>query len=198
MHRLLSTLTHVADHLDSARIVVFGDGPVGYLAAAILHHVYGVSRERLTVFGVIADKLSQFDFATCHFVKDYDFSAGEQYDIALECTGGKFSENAINQAIDILKPGGKLILMGVTEERVPINTRDILEKGIAIKGSSRSSRSDFHPVLTAMKDISFQKTLRKLLPEKGTIIASVDDFDRAMGRAETHRTWEKVILEFQW
>ncbi|MBW7460856.1 zinc-binding dehydrogenase, partial [Paenibacillus sepulcri] len=120
------------------------------------------------------------------------------FDIAVECTGGRFSESAINQAIDILRPGGQLILMGVTEDRVPINTRDVLEKGITMRGSSRSSRADFHPVLAAMKNQDCQRTLGRLLPEKRTVIASAGDFDSAMKEAEAHRSWTKVMLDFRW
>ncbi|WP_240041444.1 hypothetical protein [Paenibacillus ginsengarvi] len=43
-----------------------------------------------------------------------------------------------NQAIELSNPGGVLLLMGVTEVRVPINTRDVLEKGITLISSSRS------------------------------------------------------------
>ncbi|WJH36123.1 alcohol dehydrogenase catalytic domain-containing protein [Paenibacillus aurantius] len=191
-------LHHVKDLLPTARVVVFGDGPVGYLAAAMLHHVYGVSEDRLTVFGAVPEKLGQFDFATRHLVQEYDFSAGGLYDVALECTGGRFSESAINQAIDVLKPGGHLILMGVTEERVPINTRDVLEKGLTLRGSSRSSIEDFLPVLEAMKDPRCQDTLRKLLPSENTVIRSAEDFAEAMEYAENNRGWKKVLLDFEW
>jgi ribitol-5-phosphate 2-dehydrogenase len=191
-------LSHVAEKLKTARVVVFGDGPVGYLAAAMLHHVYGVPQERLTVFGAIPEKLAQFDFAATHLVQDYDFSAGELYDVALECTGGRFSESAINQAIDVLSPNGHLILMGVTEERVPINTRDVLEKGITMRGSSRSSIQDFLPVLEAMKQPQCQATLRKLLPDARTRVESAEDFAAAMEFAENNRGWKKVLLDFQW
>lgn len=121
-------LYHIVDKLQNARVAVFGDGPVGYVTAVMLHHMFGVTKDRLHVFGAIEDKLKHFEFATRSLVQDFDFSSRSAFDIALECTGGKFSESAINQAIDILMPGGELILMGVTEERVPMNTRDILEK----------------------------------------------------------------------
>lgn len=191
-------LHHVADSLKSAQVVVFGDGPVGYLAAAMLHHVYGVSQDRLTVFGAVPEKLAQFEFATRKLVQDYDFSKGERYDVALECTGGKFSESAINQAIEVLNPGGHLILMGVTEDRVPINTRDVLEKGITMRGSSRSSIHDFIPVLEAMRDVQCQETLRKLLPDERTQIQSAQDFAHVMEFAESNRGWKKILLNFKW
>ncbi|WP_221469222.1 alcohol dehydrogenase catalytic domain-containing protein [Cohnella nanjingensis] len=191
-------LAAVADKLAASKVAVFGDGPVGFLAAAVLHHVYGVERERLLVFGAIPEKLAQFDFATVSLVQDYDFSSGPRFDIAVECTGGRFSESAINQAIAVLRPGGQLILMGVTEDRVPINTRDVLEKGIKMRGSSRSSRTDFVPVLQAMKDAGCQRTLGRLLPERRTVIDSAEDFDAAMREAEAHRSWAKVLLDFRW
>jgi ribitol-5-phosphate 2-dehydrogenase len=191
-------LSHIADELTTAKVVIFGDGPVGYLAAAMLHHVYGVERDRLTVFGAVPEKLEKFEFANRKLVQEFDFSSGASFDIALECTGGKFSESAINQAIDVLNPGGHLILMGVTEERVPINTRDLLEKGITVRGSSRSSIEDFIPVLNAMRDPQCQATLRKLLPSESREIKSYEDFTEAMEYAADHRTWTKVLLDFRW
>lgn len=194
----IQALEHVRDRLASARVAVFGDGPVGYLTAAMLHHAYRLQSDRLQVFGAIPDKLNQFEFADRALVQDYDFSASAPVDIAIECTGGRFSESAINQAIDILRPGGCLILMGVTEERVPINTRDVLEKGITLIGSSRSSAGDFVQVLQAMKDADCQKTLRRILPDRTTVVRNVEDFQAAMDETAQHRGWKKTLLEFRW
>ncbi|MDF2721511.1 MAG: zinc-binding alcohol dehydrogenase [Paenibacillus sp.] len=188
----------VRDRLGTARVAVFGDGPVGYLTAAVLHHAFGVTRDRLRVFGAIPDKLSQFDFAEQTLVQQADFHSLPPVDIAFECTGGRFSESAINQAIDLLKPGGCLVLMGVTEERVPINTRDVLEKGIRLIGSSRSSISDFAFVLKAMEDADCQATLRRILPDSLTPVRSVADFKAAMDETAEHRGWKKTLLEFHW
>lgn len=102
-------------------VAVFGDGPVGYLTAAMLHYVFGVSSDHLRVFGAIPEKLDQFTFAQTHLVNDYDFLSNSKVDIAFECTGGPFSESAANQAIDLLARGGNLVLMGVSEEKVPLN-----------------------------------------------------------------------------
>lgn len=192
-------ISRVAGRLGRARVAVFGDGPVGYLTAAVLHHVFKVGTDRLTVFGAIPDKLAQFTFAQRESVLDYDFAAAApSYDVVVECTGGKFSESAVNQGIDVLDRGGNLLLMGVTEERVPINTRDVLEKGIILAGSSRSVVSDFAAVIEAMKDLSFQDSLRRLLPDRSVCIRTASDFANAMEEAASHRDWKKVLLEFQW
>jgi ribitol-5-phosphate 2-dehydrogenase len=192
-------VSRVRDRLASgATVAVFGDGPVGYFTAAMLHHVYGLQRDRLRVFGAIPDKIAQFEFASVALVQDCDFAAAEPVDIAIECTGGRFSESAINQAIDLLKPGGSLILMGVTEERVPVNTRDVLEKGITLLGSSRSSRSDFASVMQTMKEPSCQATLRRILPEHNWVVRSVEDFQAAMDETAEHRGWKKTVMEFHW
>ncbi|WP_299090896.1 alcohol dehydrogenase catalytic domain-containing protein [uncultured Metabacillus sp.] len=180
------------------KVAVFGDGPVGYLTAAMLHHIYGLDQTRLKVFGAIPEKLEQFSFADRALVQEFDIFEAEKVDIVIECTGGRFSESAVNQGIDLLARGGSLILMGVTEERVPINTRDVLEKGLTLYGSSRSSAPDYHAVLSAMQNIEYQETLRAILPEKFTPIENVNDFKEAMDSAAEHKSWQKVILDFNW
>ena len=196
-HQALQSVTHL---LDNAVIAVFGDGPVGYLTAALIHHYYKVGPKRLKAFGAIAEKLDNFVFATRDLVTEPDFikrHAGT-VDIAIECAGGKYSSAAINQAIDVLKPGGILILLGVSEELVPINTRDILEKGITVLGSSRSSFRDFHAVIGAMKDPEYQKTLRRLVPDHTHKIASAEDFAAVMKHTSENPYWRKVYLQFEW
>lgn len=182
----------------NSTVAVFGDGPVGYLTAALVHHIYGIDASRLTVFGAIPEKLKHFTFAKCALVQDYDFKTSKKVDVVIECTGGKFSESAINQGINIIARGGSLLLMGVTEERVPINTRDVLEKGLTLVGSSRSSYHDYHAVLSAMKNKDYQNTLRAILPNEFIPVSNAGDFKKAMDVAAKHRSWHKVILDFKW
>ncbi|UUZ91588.1 zinc-binding dehydrogenase [Paenibacillus sp. P25] len=194
-YRALRAVSHL---LSGARVAVFGDGPVGYITAAVLHHAFGIGEERLTVFGAIREKLDEFAFARTEMVQSYDFLAGDKVDIVVECTGGRFSESAVNQGIDLLKPGGHLIAMGVSEDLVPINTRDVLEKGITIYGSDRSSVKDFEQVLKVMERPACQDTLRRLIPNKYTVVSKAEDFAGAMESALSHREWKKTILDFRW
>ena len=74
--------------------------------------------------------------------------AGVSVDHAFECVGGSGSSRAVNQIIDLIRPEGLISIMGVTEEPVPVNTRMILEKGLTVKGSSRSGRADYEGILS--------------------------------------------------
>jgi len=199
----VSTIAHqaigrIGHRLAGKRIAVFGDGPVGYVTAALLRFHYRVPKEDLIVFGAVPEKLEKFDFATCCNVNEYDFSRGMGAHIAIECTGGRFSSAAINQAIDILDYCGFLILLGVTEELVPINTRDILEKGITVLGSSRSSFRDYSPVLQSMRHPGYQRVLRRLIPGNFALVRTAEDFARVMREASEHPHWQKVMMTFDW
>lgn len=181
-----------------SKVAVFGDGPVGFLTAALLHHIYHLDADQLTVFGADESKLANFTFANCKMVQSTDFKKDIQLDIVVECTGGPFSESAINQAIDALNPKGKIVLMGVSENKVLINTRDVLEKGITLHGSSRSTYKTFRAVINAMRDPEYQRTLRKILPQMRIDIRNEQDLYSVMKETEEHRSWQKVLLQFHW
>src|SRR5699024_3126941 len=133
-----------------------------------------------------------------YFVNDFDFRKEEGVVAVIECTGGAFSENAINQAIDLIEPQGKITLMGVSEEFVPLNTRDVLEKGLTICGSSRSTEEEFKLLMNAFRNKEYQQTLQKLLPEKNEIIRNAGEVEDAMDKAIKNKDWKKTFLSFEW
>ena len=194
--------SHVAKELakPGCRVALFGDGPVGYMAAAVLHYIRGIDKDHLTVFGAVPDRLSKFDFANNELVTNYDFdNAGEQFDVIFEATGGNFSSSAINEGIKVIKRTGKFVLMGVSENLVPIDTRDILEKGLTFYGTSRSTTPDFQAVVEAMSQSKdYQNTLRKLLPENETVIKSASDLNKAFENIVASKAWYKAVLKFEW
>lgn len=184
---------------ESPYAAVFGDGPVGYLAAAAMHYIHGIDKEHLIVFGADESKLSEFThFATPHIVFDYDFKNAKGVHTVFECTGGRFSESAINQAIDLIDRQGNIVLMGVTEESVGINTRDILEKGLTLSGSSRSTKYEFEQLIDQFSNPEYEATLRKLIPEEFYEINSIKDLNRAMDDAAAHKGWKKTYLKYNW
>ena len=53
--------------------------------------------------------------------------------------------------------------MGVSEYKVNINTRDILEKGLTLIGSSRSGRIDFEKAIEMLSDKKFERRFKNII-----------------------------------
>ena len=53
--------------------------------------------------------------------------------------------------------------MGVSEYKVNINTRDILEKGLTLIGSSRSGRIDFEKAIEMLSNKKFERRLKNII-----------------------------------
>lgn len=155
-------------------VLIVADGSLAYVLASSLHYLY--PEMRITVVGRNQEKLRLFNFVYATYLtnelpKDLDF------DHAFECAGGQGSEPAINDIVDLIKPQGTIMLMGVSDNKVAINTRDILEKGLTIVGSSRSGREDFERAIRMLSVPLIQKQLRHIIYEEESV-RSIEDIHR--------------------
>lgn len=149
-------------HSYKERIGVWGDGSLAFVVSSILK--YRFPESKICVMGKNADKLNQFSFADeIHLIDDLTDSF--TVDHAFECAGGEGSAYAIDDIIRFINPQGVVALMGVSEAKVPINTRDILEKGLTFVGCSRSGREDFENAVDFMKDKKIQNRLNSIIYE---------------------------------
>lgn len=151
------------------KVALFGDGIMAYITYIVLVNEH--PNLDLTIFGIDDHKLANFKKAKTTKVIDYK---DEKFDTLIECVGGKFSEEAINQMIDLAIPGADLILMGVSGDKVGINTRLVLEKGLSLKGVTRSSKEDFVHVAKLIEKEEVQKDLSIMVISEN-IIGSVND-----------------------
>jgi len=156
---IVSTMLRRVSIKKEDSIAVFGDGILGYLTYITISTLY--KKNNLVVVGTNKEKLSKFTKAKIYTTEQTEELKKENISLAFECVGGVFASNAINQIIDICLLGTTIILGGVSEELVPLNTRKILEKGIVIKGVTRSKREDFVFALDIVK--KNQETLKNLV-----------------------------------
>lgn len=147
-------------HHGRKQIAVIGSGSLAYTTGCMLRFLYPESE--VIVIGHNVDKLQLFTFAHKRYLSD-DLPSDLSFDHAFECAGGDGSAEAIDTVIRHIKPQGTLILMGVSEQAVPVNTRDVLEKGMTLAGSSRSGRSDFETAVNAMRQVDFQQRMRQIV-----------------------------------
>lgn len=139
-------------------VTVWGDGIMGFIISLVAKYGFGCD---VNIVGLSKEKLDMFDFANVYYSNDID--PLPRMSVAIEAVGGNASGIAANQAIDKLYSGGKLILSGVANENVPLNTRMVLEHGISIRGTTRSVRCDFEMAVELLKNPDFRAQIKKLL-----------------------------------
>lgn len=177
-------------HSGRNTIALWGDGNLAFTTAVLLK--YRMPDSKLVIMGVDNRKLEDFTFADqvyniSNIPEDFTF------DHAFECVGGNGAPKAINQIIDLIKPEGTISIMGVTEDLAPLNTRMILEKGLRVFGSSRSSRVDF------VKTIELYEKHPEIIEYLENIVGevievdSVEDILRAF-EADIHKYSGKTIM----
>lgn len=161
-------------HKRRDNIVVLGDGSLSYIVSSILK--YEFPNSKITVVGKDIRKLSYFSFVDKTYLSDCVDKAYEP-DHAFECAGGEGSYYAIDDIIRYINPQGTVMLLGVSENKVSINTRDILEKGLTFIGSSRSGYSDFKKAVSLMENKDFQERLANIIYEDKEV-KNIDDIHR--------------------
>ena len=172
------------------KIAVFGDGNVGFLTSLVLRKI--IPDSEIIIIGRHEEKLANFSFANKIFL-DSEIPANLEFNHAFECTGNAGSFFAINNIINYINPQGTVILMGVSEEKILINTRNILEKGLKFIGCSRSGYEDFLDSVKIMQDKKIKKRILNLITFGGNI-NSISDI---------HRVFDEVLhvpfkLVFKW
>ncbi|MBQ3004394.1 MAG: zinc-binding dehydrogenase, partial [Clostridia bacterium] len=150
---------------------------------------------KICIFGTVEEKLSYFSFADETYNVDRlpdDISV----DHAFECVGGYGSQPAINQIIDIINPEGSIALMGVSENNVALNTRMILEKGLRLFGSSRSSAEDFQKAVDLMAEHCELVRYFEYLVDGIVTVNSIVDLHKAFD-VDFKRNFGKTVLKWE-
>jgi ribitol-5-phosphate 2-dehydrogenase len=142
------------------RLAIIGDGSMAYVVANVLKERFPSSE--IIVLGHHSDKLALFTFVDETYFSN-DLPADLHFDHAFECTGSQSSAAALNTLIDHINPQGTIVLLGVSEQAVPVNTRMVLEKGLVLVGCSRSGRADFELALSLMQKPHIQQRLRQII-----------------------------------
>lgn len=174
------------------KIGVWGDGNVGFVVALVLKNIYPDSK--IYAIGKTYRKLSRFSFAENTFVFD-ELPGNLRLDHCFECVGGKSSESAIAQILDVINPEGCISMLGVSEDPIAINTRTVLEKGISVIGVSRSERTDFEKAVNLINTNSLVRRYLKTIISQ--IIEIKDERDIADAFEQDYMNDFKTIMKWK-
>ncbi|AEB75390.1 alcohol dehydrogenase [Clostridium botulinum BKT015925] len=155
-------------------IGIWGDGSLSYTVASMVKELYPLSK--IVVVGKHENKLSHFSFVDNTYTIEY-LPSDFEVDHAFECTGGEGSYYAIDDIINYINPQGTIALMGVSENKVPVYTRNVLEKGLIFVGCSRSGKMDFEKAIELMKKPNIQNRLATIVYEDKPV-STIDDIHK--------------------
>lgn len=178
-------------HERRQRIGIWGDGSLAYVVACVLNKRFPDSD--LVVVGREPSKLAQFSFVEETYLSD-ELPEDLHIDHAFECCGGEGSYYAIEDIIRCINPQGSLMLMGVSENRVAINTRMVLERGMTVVGSSRSGRGDFERAVEYLQQKDFARRLKTVVYSAGSV-RKIGDIYRVF--AEDLTTPFKTVFKWE-
>ena len=155
-------------------VLIVGDGSLAFVVANSLH--YRFPTIKISIIGRNPEKLQLFNFVEATYLTN-EVPQEVRFDHAFECTGGQGSEPAIDDIIRYISPQGTVMLMGVSDNHVAINTRDVLEKGLTLVGSSRSGRADFVNAIEMLENKRIQNRLKNIIYLEAPV-CKVDDIHR--------------------
>ncbi|GHU83312.1 alcohol dehydrogenase [Clostridia bacterium] len=161
-------------HEQRDNIAIWGDGSLSYVIASAIK--VKLPDAKVTVIGRNMRKLSRFSFVNKTYLS-YSLPKEFTFDHAFECAGGEGSYEAINEIIEHIKPQGSVVMLGVSENKVAINTRMLLEKGLTVVGSSRSGKQDFEESVELMRTQRIRRRLGSIIFEDEPV-KSIDDIHR--------------------
>ena len=147
--------TMLAGNLKNARIAILGSGPIGISVMLSANH-YGAERVYMT--DLLDERLLLAKSMGAHWSGNPDkqdiveYVIGEeplQLDVVFECCG---KQEALDQAFSLLKPGGKLVLVGVpTFDNWIIGTDQMRKKELIIQNLRRQNEA-LHQTLELISD----------------------------------------------
>lgn len=177
----------VSDVKPKERVAVIGDGPIGYMVALMASYVGGVSREDLYFVGIIDEKLSlAADFASAFNSVTEDIGRlGDSFDVAFEAVGGGSHRITLREAVDVLRPGGRCVLLGLSRGEVPVEVHKIVNKGLTFRGCVRSRMEHYVRVLRLLQEDGFREKVRRIVSKKRFVVRSAGDLEAAFRYADT-------------
>jgi threonine dehydrogenase-like Zn-dependent dehydrogenase len=175
--------------------VVVGAGPIGLLAIQALH-IGGAGKIVVSQRpGTRQDLALELGAHEAINPRDENVPVGEQIqkitdggaDVVIECAGVPAS---FQQSIDMARPGGQVILVGVNEKETPVLPFKLMLGEIQLKGSLAWSHHDFQ---VAVEMIGSGKVKTK--PLLSDTISLGDIQTQGFERLKTDRNLLKVLVK---
>ena len=165
-------------------VAVIGCGTEGLLAIALLSHM-GAD---VTVLDIVSAKMEKAKSFGKHIKATHPTEVkGQVFDVVVEAAGVKAS---VEQAFELVKPGGAMISMGITGDEISYPALRITRSEITIYGTIIYTKEDFAEAIGLLRDPKFNvdPVLSKIVP--------LTKYQEAFADALTGN-FVKIVLDFK-
>ena len=178
-------------------VAIFGIGPIGAMCVSMCRHsgvanVIAIEHEneyRLNMARELGADVV-YDVASSDVAEEITRKNGG-VDVVLEMSG---SVNAVRTGLNILRPGGELILLGIYSKDATIDLANkVVFNYVTIKGvTGRRIFDDWYRVNGFLKNSNFRKDIEKIITHR----FAFDDFFEAMDVMRSGKSG-KIVLNFK-
>ena len=179
-----------------ATFLVIGNGAIGILTVIALRATLGVEPHQVIITGRRWEARAQ---AVDGLATPVDEDGGPlvrelagRIDVAFECVGGESNGQTLGLAVDSLRPGGKVLMFGPSEQPVLLDSRKVIAKGLNFVGSNRELIRHFDRALDLAGEPQTSPLLERALGPKEFAVHSerdlTDAFQYAWSKEEPGRT----------
>jgi len=144
----------IAQITADTRVAIIGAGPIGLLAlqcakeagTSAIYVIESAAARAAVAAELGADKV--IDPNQSDVLNEILQLTGRGADVVLECAG---APNTLQQAIDMVKPGGRVILVGVSPEPVEIVPLILIAKQVSVQGLLGYEADDFRQAMRLLE-----------------------------------------------
>jgi len=164
---------------------IFGTGPIAFWISLLLKEFF--KNINITIIGRNQNKLNSFTFVDKTTIID----KGLGFDLIIEAVGGI----DISKIVNVIKPTGYILILGISEEDVKINMRELMEKGIIILTSHRSTYQDFSDIIKIIESSEFIRANIKKCVSRIVTVKSLNNIYDCM---ETSKRYQfKTVIDWR-
>lgn len=118
------------------------------------------------------------------------------FDIIIDCAGGKSTENLISFALNNIANKGMIALFGLSDDAININFQKVINNEVTFKGFFRACRGSYFEAMNYLSQEKFAKKASVLLcgcdPE---IVSNTETLESAFKKSYSDKHWGKVLVK---
>jgi len=181
--------------------LVLGNGALGLLTTIALRANLGATPDRIFMTGhhweSRRDAVVGLATPVAEDAREVAKELAGSVDVAFECVGGESNGQTLSLAIELLRPGGKGILFGPSETPLLFDTREVIAKGLNLRGCNRASLRHFEAALQLIAEPEVAALMDRILAPKEFAIRGTRDLDEAMYHAWTKDDVGRVVTVWE-